>query len=93
MTSVGAIRTVGAMDDERGDVVADLDVVPAGVHGFYVRHEYGVLYALAGISYVVVGMRVTFLLNWIVGPLWPIAVIWAGPPLVRRLTGWRDPLP
>jgi hypothetical protein len=91
MTPDRPIRTVAAMDDEAP--AADLDIVPSGLHGFYLRHEYGVLYGLAGVSYVLVGMKVTFLLNWIVGPLWPIAVIWAGPPLVRRLTGWRDPLP
>ncbi len=67
--------------------------VPRQLHGLYVRHEYAVIYVTAGVTYILVGMRVTFLLNWIVGPLWPVAFIWFGPPLVRRVTGWTDPLP
>jgi hypothetical protein len=63
------------------------------LHRFYLRHEYAVIYVSAGAIYILVGMRVTFLLNWIVGPLWPVACIWVVPPLVRRATGWRDPLP
>lgn len=57
------------------------------------RHEYGVVYAVAAISYTLIGMRFTGLLNWIVGPLWPVAFMWAGPSLVRRVTGWTAPLP
>ena len=66
---------------------------PRGLHRFYVRHEYAVVYAVAGASYVLVGMHVKVLLNWIVGPLWPVAFMWLGPVLVRRVTGWQDPLP
>jgi hypothetical protein len=66
---------------------------PRGLHRFYVRHEYAVVYAVAGTSYVLVGMHVKVLLNWIVGPLWPVAFMWLGPVLVRRVTGWQDPLP
>ncbi len=60
---------------------------------FYLRHEYAVIYAVAGVSYTVVGMHAKMLLNWIVGPLWPIVCMWWGPLLVRRLTGWKAPLP
>ena len=57
------------------------------------RHEYGVVYAVAAISYTAVGLHFKWLLNWIVGPLWPIVFIWAGPVVVRRITGWKEPLP
>lgn len=59
----------------------------------YLRHEIVVVTVVASALYVLVGMRWTFLLNWIVGPLWPVACVWAVPPLVRRLAGWTDPLP
>ena len=67
------------------------------VHGraarWYLHHEYAVIYVVSGTVYVLVGMRATVVLNWIVGPLWPVACIWLGPMVVRRLTGWEDPLP
>ncbi len=57
------------------------------------RHEYGVVYAVAAISYTFIGLHFKVLLNWIVGPLWPIVFMWGGPILVRRITGWTTPLP
>lgn len=59
----------------------------------YLRHEVVVVTVVASIVYVLVGMRFTALLNWIVGPLWPVVWVWAVPPVVRRVTGWPDPLP
>jgi hypothetical protein len=34
------------------------------------------LYVVAGVSYVVLGMQFKWLLNWILGPLWLIAIVW-----------------
>lgn len=59
----------------------------------YLRHEYAVVYVVAGVTYTLVGMHAKVLLNWIVGPLWPVACMWWGPPAVRRLMGWKAPLP
>jgi hypothetical protein len=59
----------------------------------YVRHEYAVIYIVAGTSYTLISMHAKVLLNWIVGPLWPVAFMWWGPMLVRRVTGWKAPLP
>ena len=59
----------------------------------YVRHEYAVIYLVAGVTYLLVALRTKAVLNWIVGPLWPVAFMWWGPRLVRRLTKWRAPLP
>jgi hypothetical protein len=39
-------------------------------------------YGLAGLTYVGVGIFHKFLLNWFVGPLWLVAVVWLGPELV-----------
>jgi len=63
------------------------------VRAFYLRHEYAVIYVASGVLYVALGMEVRALLNWIVGPIWPIACMWFVPVLVRRLAGWADPLP
>lgn len=60
---------------------------------YYLRHEYAVIYLVAGVSYTLLAMRVTLLLNWIVGPLWPIVCMWWGPVVVRRTTGLKAPLP
>lgn len=68
---------------------------PRGGRGrdFYLRHEYAVVYVVAGLSYILIGMNAKVILNWIVGPLWPVVFMWWGPPLVRRVTGWEAPLP
>lgn len=63
------------------------------MRSFYVRHETVVITVVASIVYIVVGMYVRPLLNWIVGPLWPVACVWFVPPLVRRALHWDDPLP
>jgi hypothetical protein len=50
-------------------------------------------YGLAGVTYVGVSIFHKFLLNWFVGPLWLVAVVWLGPLFVdavrRRGTGSR----
>lgn len=48
-------------------------------------------YLAAGASYVVLGVYHKWLLNWIIGPVWLIAVVWLGPPLLDRLRGRRGP--
>ena len=53
------------------------------------RREEIVWYILAAVTYITAGILVKGLLNWIVGPLWLVAFIWAGPPLVDRLRGRR----
>jgi len=60
---------------------------------FYLRHEVVVITVVSAVVYVVLAINVHLLLNWIIGPLWPVAWVWFAPPLVRRVTGWDDPLP
>lgn len=49
------------------------------------RHEEAILYAVAAVVYAALGLRYTTLvLNWIVGPLFPVLVIWLVPHLGRR---------
>jgi hypothetical protein len=50
-------------------------------------------YGLAGVTYVVLSIYHKFLLNWIIGPLWLVALVWAGPALVDRVTGRRRKAP
>ena len=42
-------------------------------------------YVLAGVTYIVTGIWHKWLLNWLIGPLWLIVVIVAGPWLLDRL--------
>jgi hypothetical protein len=42
-------------------------------------------YVVAGLSYIVVGIWNKWLLNWLVGPIWLVAVICSGPPLATWL--------
>ena len=60
---------------------------------FYVRHEYLVVGVASSVLYVAIAVNVKFLLNWIIGPVWPIVCMGVVPVVVRRLTGWDDPLP
>lgn len=66
---------------------------PAGVRGWYLAHELWVLYVVAAVSYTLVAMYEKLLLNWIIGPIWPVLVVWFGPVVVRKVTRWEDPLP
>lgn len=47
--------------------------------------ETAVWYVVAGLSYIVAGLAQKGLLNWVVGPLWLVAVVVAGPALVDRI--------
>jgi hypothetical protein len=42
-------------------------------------------YGVAGVSYIGASIVEKGLLNWLVGPIWLVAVIWGGPALVDRL--------
>lgn len=55
-----------------------------GDPSWYTRRFELVLYVLAGATYVVLGMYFKFLLNWIIGPIWLVAWIWAVPALLDR---------
>jgi len=52
-------------------------------------------YVVAAVSYILAGIWNKWLLNWLLGPIWLVAVICLGPPLaswlrvqiVDRLTG------
>ena len=57
------------------------------------RHEYAVVYIVAGTSYTLVALHHKVLLNWLIGPLWPVLSMWWGPRIVRRITGWKASLP
>lgn len=52
---------------------------------WYTRRTELVLYVLAGTSYVAFGIFHKFLLNWIVGPIWLVAWIWAVPAIIERI--------
>lgn len=60
-----------------------------GDPGWYTRRIELILYLLAGASYVALGVFHKFLLNWIIGPIWLVAWIWAVPALVERLRQGR----
>lgn len=47
-------------------------------------------YVVAGVSYCAASIVEKGLLNWFVGPLWLVAVIWFGPLLVERVRGDRQ---
>jgi hypothetical protein len=50
------------------------------------RHEDLVVYSLAALTYVAGGVAAkTYLLNWIVGPLYLVAAVLVLPPLIDRV--------
>jgi hypothetical protein len=62
-----------------------------GDPAWYTRRFEMALYVLAGTTYVVLGVFHKFLLNWVIGPIWLVAWIWAVPVLVDRVRGRRGP--
>ncbi len=56
-----------------------------GDPAWYTRQIELVIYVVAGVAYVGLGMFHKFLLNWIIGPLWLIAWVWLVPVLIDRL--------
>lgn len=58
---------------------------------WYTRRFELALYLLAGTSYVVLGMFHKFLLNWVIGPIWLVAWLWAVPAVIDRVRGARTP--
>lgn len=44
-------------------------------------------YAFATLTYIGFGVFHKWLLNWIIGPVWLVAMVWVLPPLVDRLRG------
>lgn len=48
------------------------------------------LYVLAGASYVGFGIFHKFLLNWVIGPVWLVAWIWAVPALLDQVRRRRQ---
>ena len=47
--------------------------------------ETAVWYVVAAVSYICVSLLQKGLLNWVVGPLWLVTVVVAGPALVDRV--------
>jgi hypothetical protein len=52
-------------------------------------HEEVFWYSLAALSYVVASIVEKGLLNWLVGPIWLVTVVWFGPAVVDRLRARR----
>ena len=49
--------------------------------------ETAVWYVIGALSYIGVGLVEKGLLNWVVGPLWLVAVVVIGPAVVDRIRG------
>lgn len=56
---------------------------------WYTRRLELALYVLAGATYVGLGIFHKFLLNWVIGPVWLVAWVWAVPALVERIRRGR----
>jgi hypothetical protein len=54
----------------------------------WARHEQFFLYAIAGVTYIILGVFLrTFVLNWVVGPLYLLLVVWIIPDWIRKHWG------
>ena len=49
------------------------------------RREEAFWYAFAAVSYIGLGIYHKWLLNWIVGPLWLVAIVAIGPAILDRV--------
>ncbi len=70
---------------ERGPVV---ESPPGSRVDWWARNQGWVLYPLACLSYAALGLAWKPALNWIVGPLWVLLVVWVVPATVVRVIGW-----
>jgi hypothetical protein len=52
---------------------------------FWARHIEGIVYVLAGATYIPIAIEQKFLLDWIVGPAWLLAFIWILLPPLKRV--------
>jgi hypothetical protein len=57
---------------------------------WYTRRVEVALYVLAAVTYVGLGMFHKFLLNWIIGPVWLVSVVWFVPSLVEAVRRRSD---
>lgn len=62
-----------------------------GDPAWYTRRLEIALYVVSGVTYVALGMFHKFLLNWIIGPIWLVAWVWAVPEVVDRVRRRRSP--
>jgi hypothetical protein len=46
-------------------------------------------YLLAAVTYIGASLFNKFLLNWLIGPLWLVLVVWLGPTFTDRVAGRR----
>ena len=51
---------------------------------FWARHIEGIVYVLAGATYIPIAIEQKFLLDWIVGPLWLLVFVWVLLPPLQR---------
>ena len=52
----------------------------------WARYEQFFLYAIAAVTYIILGVFLqTFVLNWVVGPLYLLLVVWIIPDWIRNL--------
>jgi hypothetical protein len=66
----------GAQESHRG----------AAVKGpFWARHIEGIVYVLAGATYIPIAIEQKFLLDWIVGPAWLLVFVWVLLPPLQRV--------
>ena len=80
-------------DDAAGETDWAAPTGRPGDPDWYTRRIELALYVAAGVTYVVAGMYFKFLLNWVIGPVWLVAWIWAAPVLVERLRQDRRATP
>jgi hypothetical protein len=57
---------------------------PRARGSLWARHEQFFLYAIAAVTYITLGVFLqTFVLNWVVGPLYLLLVVWIIPDWIR----------
>jgi hypothetical protein len=58
---------------------------PSGMRRLWAEHEEGLLWALAVVLYIPLGVLLkTVVLNWLVGPLFPLLIVYLIPTWIRR---------
>ena len=54
----------------------------------WARHEQGFLYVIAAVTYITLGVFLrTWVLNWVIGPLYLLFIVWILPDWIRKHWG------
>jgi hypothetical protein len=77
--------TIESLANTAPPAPSSAETAPSGLRRLWAEHEEGLLWVLAVVLYIPLGVLLkTVVLNWLVGPLFPLLVVYLIPTWIRR---------